>query len=287
MAQQVQQVVAVLGVGVLDPDAPVVSADDLGLTRGDGVFDATRVVIDASGRRVDNLEAHLARFARSIHLLEGEVPDLDQWRVLIEQAVAACPFTGEITLKIIWTRGRESVVTQPVGLLTLTPMTAAAIAQRAGVRVAMLSRGVPSDAFAAAPWLLGGAKTLSYGVNVAAKREALRRGADDVLFVSTDGYCLEGPTSALVVAFGRRLVTTPRGATGILPSITQEIAFDAARAAGWETVDQLLRPEQLYRADGAWLLSSVRGAAPIVELDRRPLPQDPELTARIVAWTGF
>ncbi|HEX2858469.1 MAG TPA: aminodeoxychorismate lyase [Propionibacteriaceae bacterium] len=287
MTQQVQQVVAVLGRGVVDPGEPVVSADDLGFTRGDGVFDATRVVIDGTGRRIDNLDAHLARFARSIHLLEGEVPDLDQWRALIGQAVAACPFSGELTLKIMWTRGRESVVTQPFGVLTLTPMTAAAIAQRAGVRVAGLSRGMPADAFADAPWLLGGAKTLSYVVNVGAKREAARRGADDVLFLSSDGYCLEGPTSSLVAAFGRRLVTTPRGATGILGSITQEIAFDAARAAGFETADELLRPEQLFEADGVWLLSSVRGAAPILELDRRPLPQSPELTAQIVGWTGF
>jgi len=285
--QQVQQVVAVLGRGVVDPDEPVVSADDLGFTRGDGVFDATRVVIDGSGRRVDNLEAHLARFARSIHLLEGAVPDLDGWRALIEQAVAACPFSGEITLKIMWTRGRESTVTQPLGVLTLTPMTAAAIAQRAGVRVAALQRGLASDAFTDVPWLLGGAKTLSYAVNVAAKREAARRGADDVLFVSSDGYCLEGPTSALVAAFGRRLVATPRGATGILASITQEIAFDAARAAGWDTSDELLRPDQLFEADGAWLLSSVRGAAPILELDRRPLAQNAALTSQIVAWTGF
>ncbi len=287
MTQQVQQVVGFLGRGVIGPDALVVGADDLGLTRGDGVFDATRVVIDGSGHRVEHLEAHLARFARSIGLLEGPAPDLDVWRHLIGEAVAACPFTGEATLKIIWTRGRESVHTDPVGLLTITPMTAPAIAQRAGVRVTALTRGVASDAYADAPWLLGGAKTLSYAVNVAVKREAARRGVDDVLFVSTDGYCLEGPTSALVVAFGDRLITTPRGATGILASITQEVIFHAATVAGWRTASELLRPEQLAEADGSWLVSSVRGAAPILELDGRPLPQNAELTARVVAWSGF
>ncbi len=287
MTQQSQQVVGVLGRGVVEPHSTVVGADDLGLTRGDGVFDATRVVIDRSGRRVDNLEAHLARFAHSIDLLDGPAPDLVAWRELVGEAVDACPFTGELVLKIMWTRGRESVRTDPVGLLTITPMTDAAIAQRAGVRVAALSRGVASDAYADAPWLLGGAKTLSYAVNVAVKREATRRNADDVLLMSADGYCLEGPTSALVVAFGNRLVTTPQGATGILASITQQLVFEAAGAAGWRTSYELMRPDRLAEADGSWLVSSVRGAAPIVELDGRPLPQNPELTARVVAWTGF
>ena len=69
-----------------------------------------------------------------------------------------------------------------------------------GIRVAALSRGWPSDAFKDARWLLGGIKTTSYAVNMAAKREAARGGADDALFITTDGYLLEGPNAALVWA---------------------------------------------------------------------------------------
>ncbi len=58
---------AVLGVGVVaDPDLPVVHADDLGLTRGDGCFEATRLVIDPDGAaRVDHLDEHVERLHRS------------------------------------------------------------------------------------------------------------------------------------------------------------------------------------------------------------------------------
>ena len=59
-----RQLVAVLGVGVIPTDRPVVLADDLGINRGDGVFDAARVVVDATGTRADWLEEHLARFER-------------------------------------------------------------------------------------------------------------------------------------------------------------------------------------------------------------------------------
>ena len=59
-------VVAVLGRGVVDADEPVVTADDLGLTRGDGCFDSARVLTDAVGTgRVVGLDEHLARLASS------------------------------------------------------------------------------------------------------------------------------------------------------------------------------------------------------------------------------
>ena len=44
-----------------------------------------------------------------------------------------------------------------------------------------------------APWLLGGAKTLSYAVNMASQRWAQSIGAQDVLWVSADGFALEAP----------------------------------------------------------------------------------------------
>ncbi len=54
----------------------------------------------------------------------------------------------------------------------------------------MLDRGYRHDAERTSPWLLAGAKTLSYAVNRAMLREAARRGADDAIFVSSDGYVL-------------------------------------------------------------------------------------------------
>lgn len=285
---QVPQLVAVLGRGVVPSDSLVVGADDLGLTRGDGVFDATRVLTDDAGSSVvEHLDAHLARFARSIEILEGPAPDKQAWAALIAEAAAAWSVPGEATCKIMWTRGRETVATEPTGLLTITPLPASAIAQRKGMSVATLSRGMASDAFADAPWLLGGAKTLSYAVNVAVKREITRRGADDVLFTSSDGYCLEGPTSSLIAAFGNRLVTTPLGATGILSSITQHVIFDAATAAGWQCDYELMTPAQLDQAEGSWLLSSIRGVAPIHQLDGVELPHDDALTAKVTSWAGF
>lgn len=268
-----------------DPDQGVLCADDLGLTRGDGCFDATRIVTDTDGNsRIDHLDAHLARFARCAAGLE--IPfDLAAWRALISQAVAAWTHPGHAVVRVMLTRGRESSPTQPVtGVLTIAPLDDFALSGLKGISVITLNRGHAADAFTDVPWLLGGNKTLSYAINVAAGREAKRRGADDALFVSTDGYALEAPRSALIWRIGDRLATTRLDGTGILASITQAAAFAGAAADGVRTSYELVTVADLVHADGAWLLSSGRLVAPILQLDGATLAHDAAWTDRLLNW---
>jgi 4-amino-4-deoxychorismate lyase len=277
--------VAVLGRGVVDGAEAVVHVDDLGLTRGDGCFDATRVEVAADGRtRVDHLDAHLARFERSAIAL-GLPVDGAAWRELIDKALAAWDRPGEAVLRIILTRGRETAAGGPAtGLLTITPLDARTIRAREGISVASLSRGHSADAFTDVPWLLGGVKTVSYAVNLAAGREAARRGVDDVLFVSTDGYALEAPRSALIWRIGERLATTRHAGTGVLASVTQAAIFTGAQAAGVDATYELIPLEELLRVDGAWLASSGRLIAPITSIDGTRLPVDDGWTGRLRNW---
>lgn len=281
-----EQVVAVLGRGVVPRDTPLLVADDLGLTRGDGCFDACRVVVSDAGVRVDHLDRHLARFTRSAAALELPAPEPAAWRALVEEALAAWTRPGEAVLKLVLTRGPEHGGGGATALLTITT-AADATRARQGVTATTLDRGFASDGFTSAPWLLGGVKTLSYAVNVAAKREAARRGVDEVVFTSSDGFLLEGPTAGLVVAADDQLWTTPVAGTGVLASVTIDVLMDAARAAGVATHEALFRPGDLPDTDGAWLVSAVRGVLPIVELDGVRLPTSPETTARLAQAAGF
>lgn len=284
------RLVAVLGVGVVDSSTPVMAADDLGLTRGDGCFDATRIVVrNDRTTHVDHLDAHLARFARSAAALD--LPPLDEpaWRALIDEAASAwadlVDEPGEAVLRVMLTRGREVAPADPAtGLLTIAPLDPAAIAARRGIDVITLDRGHAADAFRETPWLLGGVKTLSYAVNIAAGREAARRGADDVLFVSSDGMALEAPRSALVWRIGGELGSTRHDGTGVLASVTQAATFEAAERAGVRAELGLIERTALADVDGAWLLSSGRGVAPILRLDDDTLRHDDAWTARLVDW---
>lgn len=280
-------VVGVLGRGVLDdPNEPVLSAFDMGLTRGDGCFEATRVgVADDGSLRVDHLDAHLARLARSAAALELPAVDADAWRSLITEATEAWRRPGEAVLRLMYSRGSELSATRtPTGILTIAPLPESSRQQRRGISVVSLSLGRPARVGVGTDWLLGGVKTLSYAVNMAASREAARRGADDALFVSTDGFALEGPRSALVWRLGDCLVTTPAEGTGVLASITQASIFAEASAAGIDTRSELIEPVRLRDTDGGWLVSSSRLVAPILQLDGVDLPNDSGWTRRLIEW---
>lgn len=286
-------VVGVLGHGLVDPDRPVVAADDLGLTRGDGCFEGLRVQRLPDGPVIDKLDAHLTRLRRSASALDLPV-DEDGIRALLAQAirrwVAIRPQATEAAVKLMLTRGRsaQSTSTRPTGMVTVSAIDGTTLAaRRNGVSVATLRRGVSAAAFGNAPWLLGGVKTLSYAVNVAALREADRRGAQDVIFLADDGSVLEAPTAAVVWVTAGTLCTVAPGANGILAGTTQQLLFDHAAALGWRTAEGTGTLADLRGADSVLLVSSVRGPVAVTVLDGEPLPHDRRIVAQLQQLAGF
>jgi 4-amino-4-deoxychorismate lyase len=261
-----------------DPDAPRVSVMDLGVTRGDGIFET----ISVCNGRAQALEAHLTRFARSARLLDLPEPDLDLYREAVLAAIDAHDDVPELYVKTVMTRGIEGTGV-PTGWAYVAEAGDFAAARTAGIRVVTLDRGLRHDVAQTSPWLLQGAKTLSYAVNRAALREAAGRDADDVIFTSSDGYVLEGPTANVIIRRGDTLIT-PRTDQAILAGTTQASVFDFAASIGMRTEYALLPATELATADALWLVSSVRQAAPINRLDGVDRQVDSELSARITAY---
>lgn len=261
----------------VDPDAPVVSALDLGATRGDGIFETVSV----DHGRAQALEHHLRRFAKSAAMLDLPEPDLEVWRRVILAVVASLDPAREAFVKIVMTRGIE-YGDRPTGWAYGAYSPDFSQQRAEGVSVVLLDRGYRHDVEQTSPWLLAGAKTLSYAVNRAVAREAARRGADDVVFVSSDGILLEGPNSTLVYRRGNALLSPGTG-LGILDGTTLGNVFRWAESLGMTTGYELTTPDILRAADAAWLVSSVRLAAPIRAIDGEPFTVDTDFTARMIA----
>jgi 4-amino-4-deoxychorismate lyase len=241
---------------------PVVTAFDAGLVRGDGVFESVAVVDGGT----PHLAAHLTRLARSAALMELADPGETAWRALVSCVLEGWPAEAEGACRLILTRG-PGTGSPPTALAQLAPVPADVLRQRLdGIAVLSLGLGVPAGFRAQAPWLLGGAKTLSYAVNMAALRRAHAAGADDVVFTSLEGRLLEGPTSTVVWAASGRLHTPPLE-TGILAGTTMARLFERAREDGWPTAVTAGTVADLHAADAVWLVSGIRGAATVHTLD--------------------
>ncbi|QOC24748.1 aminodeoxychorismate lyase [Microbacterium hominis] len=255
----------------VDPAAPALTVGELSTQRGDGIFESIGV-IDGHPQEV---EAHLSRLAHSAQLCDLPVPHAEQWRQAVALAASACG-AGEAVIKLILSRGIEHGPT-PTAWVTAAPAADFSIARSRGIRVVTLDRGYALDVPSRAPWLLLGAKTLSYAVNMAALREARRRGADDAIFTTSDGYVLEAPTASLILRRGDAFLT-PAPNAGILHGTTQLSLFEHLAAQGFETGYETIPVAELHTVDAAWLVSSVRLAAPITAIDDVDVPMDAALT---------
>ncbi|ALE93244.1 4-amino-4-deoxychorismate lyase [Arthrobacter alpinus] len=265
---------------IVDAGTPALLATDQGVTRGDGIFESL-LAVNGQPRKVD---AHFARLAGSAHAMDLAIPGKEAWLAAMTTAVTAFTSaepavldghtTTNVVLKLIVTRGPDGAPT-PTAWVQASALSPALAEQRAkGLDVIFLDRGYDSTISERAPWLLLGAKTLSYAVNMAALRHAHQQGADDVIFTSSDGKVLEGPTSSVLLAHitddggvpVKRLIT-PNLDSGILPGTTQGALFAAAQEAGWELGYGPVEPADLLDADAVWLISSLRLLAPVNTID--------------------
>jgi 4-amino-4-deoxychorismate lyase len=258
------------------PGTPLLHADDLAAVRGDGAFE-TLLVRDGGPCLVDS---HLQRLTQSARFMDLPEPDLPSWRRAIDVATREWT-TGsadEGALRLIYSRGRESGSAPTAYVMVNGVPERVAAVRRDGVAAITLDRGLPATGVGEMPWLLAGAKTLSYAVNMAALRHAAQQGAGDVIFVSSDGYILEGPRSTVVVATdpdaGPCLLTPPPWYP-ILRGTTQQALFEVARNKGYDCDFRALRVADLHAAQGIWLVSSMTLAARVHTLDGRPLGRSP------------
>ncbi|UMP03149.1 aminodeoxychorismate lyase [Amycolatopsis sp. EV170708-02-1] len=274
------RVLAFLDGTLADPEAAHLRVDDLGLLRGDGVFE-TILVVDGRPRE---LRPHLERLARSAAMLDLPEPDLAVWERAAQTVIDNWSGPTEIALKLVYTRGIDGdPEAKPFGFALGVEIDEKVQRARVeGVAAITLERGIEPELAERAPWLLLGAKSISYGVNMAALREAGRRGASDVIFTAVDGSVFEGPTSTVVLAKDRTLYTPP-ATIGILPGTTQAALFRGAERAGWSVKVEPLNVSDLTGGEGLFLASSVRKLTRVHTLDGVALTDSSAIHAELAA----
>jgi branched-chain amino acid aminotransferase len=261
--------------GRIEPaDAPVLSAFDRGFQLGDGVFETLR----ARAGRPTELLAHVDRMLRSAAGLAIAMPD-DLETLLaaaIDELLAAeglAGADGDASVRITVSRG-------PFfgrGLLPPDEHPAPTIVVQAwpvpAPPVAHLEIGlhlVPSSVRRDPENPLNALKTTSRADYVYARVEARSAGADDALFLTTDGYLSEATSANLFLVRGEELAT-PALACAILPGTTRDWILRWGAAVGLTVTEGLLTTRDLHEADEAFLSSSVAGILPVTRFSDEPI----------------
>ncbi|HTW98582.1 MAG TPA: branched-chain amino acid transaminase [Acidimicrobiales bacterium] len=240
---------------------------------GSGVFEGIRAYPTPRGPAVFRLRDHIARLARSAHLLAMELP------YDVEQLVTATLETARSTgLDQCYIRPLVYLGYGEMGLNPLPCTVRVAIACwpwgaylgregiEKGVRLKVSSwarhdpRALPTAAKA----------TGMYINSSLAKVEAVRAGYDEALMCTTDGYVAECTGENIFVVRNGRIVTPPTAAVGALEGITSDsVRSIASQLLGLEVSEELFRRSEIYIADEAFLTGTAAEIVPVSSVDDR------------------
>jgi branched-chain amino acid aminotransferase len=254
-----------------DPTGPAVSVIDHGLTVGDGVFEAIKVIRGFPFA----IERHLERLSASAAGLGLPPVDLEA----VRRGVAAVLDGQDLPLgriRITVTGGPAPLGSgrgdhPPTLIVVAAPMDPAPAAARV----------------ATVPWprnergALAGLKTTSYAENVVALAEARRRGAGEAIFANLAGHLCEGTGSNVFYVVDGEL-RTPTLASGCLAGVTRALVLEWY---GGREVDEPI--EVLEGASEIFLASTTRDVQPVSHWNDRELEVPGPLTQEAMhAWRG-
>jgi branched-chain amino acid aminotransferase len=233
---------------------------DHGLTVGDGVFEAMKVV----DGRVFAPSRHIHRMERSARGLGLQFPGQARIRQAVDQVVAAnaALLAGSVAIvRVTLTAGRGAIGSSR--LPGSRPSLFAMVTHHAlePATTAVITVPFTRNQHGA----LAGIKTISYAENALALSLAQTAGASEALFPNTAGRLTEGTGSNVFLVLDGRLVTPPLS-DGPLGGVTRDLLLE------WtEAVEQSVPMSALWEATEVFITSSGRNVQAVVTADGRPV----------------
>jgi branched-chain amino acid aminotransferase len=258
---------------ISDQDHAVVSVFDHGFLYGEGVYETLRTY---NGQPF-LFDRHMRRMRQSAEMLALPIPMSDQQiDARFRETVRAAGLGGapdkEAYIRILVTRGVGEMTYDPAAC----PLSSVVVivkpnvdppreAFERGVKVALVGvvRNHPSTVN---PMI----KSNNLINNALAMQEAFTRGAFEGIMRNFRGELAECTQSNLFVVTNGAALTPPVSA-GLLPGITREFLFEVGASLGIPVREQVLKDDDLFGADEAFLTSTTREVVPIVMVDDRTI----------------
>jgi len=248
----------------------VISVFDHGFLYGEGIYETLRTY----NGRLFLFDRHTRRLRNSARLIQLAVPFTDdELKRHVSDTIAATKLNGkEAYVRILVTRG--------VGELTYdlkaTPKPSWVIIVKVLVAppAEIYERGckvVIVDVVRNHPGSVNPMIKCNNLMNQAlAAQQALAHGAFDAVMRNYRGELTECATSNLFIVKSGTVLTPPVE-SGLLPGITREFIFEVGRNVGVEVREQVLRDDDLFDAEEAFLTSTTREVVPIVAVNEKAI----------------
>jgi branched-chain amino acid aminotransferase len=259
---------------VSDQEHAVISVFDHGFLYGEGIYETLRTYHKGQPFLFDR---HLRRLRNSAAMLALPVPLSDAQihaRVQETMRVAGLGPWGdrEAYIRILITRGIGDLTYDPAA--TPEPSTVVIVKEHVDLPEDVQARGVRAALVTVVRNHPDSVNPLIKSNNLLnsalAMQEAVRRGAFEGIMRNYRGELAECSTSNIFVVKHGAALTPPLDA-GLLPGITREFLFEVGADAGIGVREQVLRDDDLFGADEAFLTSTTREILPIVAVDERTI----------------
>jgi D-alanine transaminase len=244
-------------------DRATVPVEDRGYQFADAVYEVIRT---CSGRPFA-LDEHFDRLDRSLAALELHPPfTRDQWKDVIAEALRRAAFP-EAMIYLQVSRGiakrHRGVPAQcaPTVVLTVRALPDSTVVRQRGIRCVT----VPDQR-----WGRCDIKSVALLANVLAYHHAHQAGADDAIFVETDGTVNEATAANVFLVTGNTVVT-PALSPKILAGITRAKLLEAARSAGLAVTERRVTKAELPAAAEVFLSSTTAEVVPVLAVDGQPI----------------
>ena len=247
----------------------VISVFDHGFLYGEGIYETMRTY---HGKPF-LFDRHMRRLRRSASMIELPLPfSDDELASQIRSTQTAAKLEGEGYIRVLVTRGvgeltydLKATPNPSVVIIVKPQVDPAAEVYEKGVRVVVVDvvRNHPATVN---PMI----KSNNLMNSALAMQQALRSNAFEGVMRNYKGELTECTTANLFIVKNNVALTPPLDA-GLLPGITREFVFDIGKEAGVEVAEQVLRDDDLFRADEAFLTSTTRELVPIVTVNDRTI----------------
>lgn len=247
---------------IVGVDDPVIPIDERGHQFGDGVYEVIRFY---QGKPF-MMKEHLDRLYMSAKAIKLEIgKEQDELGALMRQLVEKSGLANA-DLYMQATRGiapRNHLFPKCPASISMTVKPARELSEdvrKDGVKVALL----PDER-----WQNCYIKSLNLLPNILAKQEAFEQGCFEAVLVR-DGWITEGSSTNVFIIKDGKVQTTPLS-NHILAGITRLAVKEAAEELRVPFVEKAFTPEELYRADEAFLTSTTSEVLAVTVADGREI----------------